>query len=287
MIRANAWSVVFIDPLYLCLLVGESDSDAANKLHRMGALLDQLCRACRELGCTPILLHHSVKSLGSSRNTEPLELTDVHGAGIAEFMRQWILISRREPHQDGGALDRVWLRVGGSAGHSALWALDVDQGQFNAAERRREHWRVAVMSAEQARLGRASRRDAARQDARDQDLERRLLDVLSRHPDGIGITNLVTEAGVGHDHNLARAALDRMIATGSVERFRERRQAGSAPRMLDLFRLPPDSTRIRSDPDAQSESAIEMPDSTEMGFDPEPPSERAIELDDHDSGCRP
>jgi hypothetical protein len=242
MIRQRQWKAVFIDPLYLAFLAGSTDPNAAMNLHKMGELLDRLCRACLELGCTPILIHHTTKHLTGRRgneNFEPLELTDVHGAGIAEYARQWILINRREPFEDGANVERVWLRVGGSAGHSGLWGVDVDQGVLQRQTMRRQHWRVSVLTATRARELAGQHRLEQRQEASTAeylDLERRLLEALRRYPDGRYMTGLKESANIPRNKNIVHV-LDHMINDGWVTRTNEVALVGATRRAIDVYRL--------------------------------------------------
>ena len=53
-------------------------------------------------------------------------------AGFQEWARQWLLIGRRQ-YQPGSGEHRLWLNVGGSAGHSALWARTSAKGCMTAS----------------------------------------------------------------------------------------------------------------------------------------------------------
>lgn len=119
-------TVCIIDPLYLCLLAGFSEQQvSASNFYQVGPLLLSVSQACLSVGCTPILTHHTPKHTG--RDCRPLELQDLAFAGISEFARQWLLISRREPFERG-IPHRLYLVAGGSVGHGGLWDLDIDEG---------------------------------------------------------------------------------------------------------------------------------------------------------------
>lgn len=123
-LRAGKFEVAIIDPLYLCLLSGQSEKNAGN-LYDMGPLLMTVANACLMAGCTPILAHHARKHMGSSG--EPLDLDDLAFAGIAEFARQWLLLSRRTPYNFDG-YHELWFTAGGSVGHGGRWGLDINDG---------------------------------------------------------------------------------------------------------------------------------------------------------------
>jgi hypothetical protein len=113
--------VLFIDPVYLAMPGGD-----AGNLFIQGELLSGVSALCQELGVTLILAHHTKR--GVVDPFQPPELEDIAWAGFSEFARQWLLIGRREKYEPGSGEHRLWMNVGGSAGHSALWAVDVSEG---------------------------------------------------------------------------------------------------------------------------------------------------------------
>ncbi len=139
-LREHGIKVAFIDPLYLCLLAGASGKSASN-LYEMGPLLHQAGRACLGAGATPIFIHHAVKSASNKEGS--LSLDDLAFAGIGEYARQWLLVSRRAAYAEGSGKHKLFLSVGGSAGHSGAWHVDIHEGVLNESFGGR-YWRVRV-----------------------------------------------------------------------------------------------------------------------------------------------
>jgi replicative DNA helicase len=131
-LRDEQIRVLVLDPLYLSLLDGSNKVSASN-LFEIGPHLRQIGRVCLDAGTTPLLVHHSTK--GASKRTEqdtPLDLDDLAFVGVGEFVRQWILLSRRERYRPGSGEHQLLMAVGGSAGHSGCWTVDVKEGVLNA-----------------------------------------------------------------------------------------------------------------------------------------------------------
>lgn len=126
--------VLFVDPAYLCL----AGSDA-NNMFIMGQQLANIANLCTKLGITLVVAHHSTKQAG--KENKPLELADMAWSGFGEFARQWLMLSRREPYVDGSGEHRLYLRAGGSAGHSNLLHLDISEGVYPV-----RHWNIHAES---------------------------------------------------------------------------------------------------------------------------------------------
>lgn len=136
--------VLILDPTYLMMMGLGND---AGNLFIVGSFLKSLGDLAHETGCTPLLCHHLKKSV--SQPYEPAELENMAWAGFQEFMRQWILLNRRVKYDpDVGGHHELWMSVGGSAGHSGLWGINVDEGSRQDDGGRR--WEVEVLTAAEA-----------------------------------------------------------------------------------------------------------------------------------------
>jgi hypothetical protein len=141
-IMADELEVVVIDPAYMCL----PGADAGN-LFAQGDLLRGMSKVCSDTGCMMVLAHHTRKTKVDPFS--PPELEDIAWAGFQEFARQWLLVGRREAYQPGTGDHRLWLSIGGSAGHTALWAADISEGTRETEGGR--FWQVEVKPATEAR----------------------------------------------------------------------------------------------------------------------------------------
>jgi alkylated DNA nucleotide flippase Atl1 len=76
-----------------------------------------------------------------------MQLADLTGAGFGPVVRQWALISYLEPYDPITGRCKIWLNVGGSAGHGGLHVVDIDEGVFQkGAELNGRRWAVSVQS---------------------------------------------------------------------------------------------------------------------------------------------
>jgi AAA domain/Toprim-like len=176
-IREHGLEAAIFDPLYLCLLAGNSEVKASS-MYDMGPLLAEVSSACLAAGATPILCHHNIK-----RPPDPFavpELEDLAFAGVAEFTRQWLLVGRRERYEPGTGKHQLWLNVGGSAGFSSCWSVDVDEGVLDDEFKGRK-WEVAVSSAADAvanRKSQAEKKREEKQEAKEKAEDAKVLNAL-------------------------------------------------------------------------------------------------------------
>lgn len=190
-LRANEIGVLFIDPAYLAM----PGADAGN-LMIQGQMLRGISDLCQRLHVTLVLSHHTKKRAGRD-SYDPLELQDIAWAGFGEWARQWWLLNRREKYEPGTGDHKLWLSVGGSAGHSGLRALDINEGILCGSRERL--WVVNVQTPEQARWA-ARQRQADRKEAAGQeklaDYKAAVHEVLKVNPQGMTKTRMMDEAGI-------------------------------------------------------------------------------------------
>jgi replicative DNA helicase len=139
-LREAQAEVVFLDPLYLCLL-GTGQTVSTYNLSEVGPILSRFADCCLEAGTTPVIVHHATKT--GSKRSGLLDLDDLAFVGIGEFARQWVLLNRREDYQMGSGEHSLTMAVGGSAGHSGAWQVDVCEGVLGKRLESRD-WKVDV-----------------------------------------------------------------------------------------------------------------------------------------------
>jgi hypothetical protein len=183
MIEAHDIEVLFVDPIYLSLMGESTRGLNAGSLFDIGPLLKSLTSECRANDVTLILLHHCRKNSPKDEFSMP-ELEELAMAGFAEFARQWLLLGRREEYHCDGE-HRLWMNVGGSAGHGGKWALDVSEGVPRGLIGRR--WEVALRPSQDAeqekRKAAENRRDLKKREQSDE-WKTRLLKALAKYPEG-------------------------------------------------------------------------------------------------------
>jgi hypothetical protein len=198
-IRHHGLKVAIVDPLYLSLLSPETASGASN-VFMMGSLLQGLTRLGQRTNCTMVLLHHFRKG-GQPDEENPASLEELAQSGCVEWARQWLLLQRRTPYQ-GDGVHSLWMRCGGSAGHSSLWGVNIDEGVIDPDTFSGRRWEATVNPAADARKEAErdrEQRKAAEQEKREGEQRDRLLKVLRAVPDGDTERALSKAAGMKPD----------------------------------------------------------------------------------------
>ncbi|EDL59788.1 hypothetical protein PM8797T_31408 [Gimesia maris DSM 8797] len=141
-LRWKKIQVVFIDPLYLCLCGGGKAVSPTN-LYQVGPILKRLTETCLKAGATPVLVHHTTKAAAKPSENASVSLYDLAFSGVGEFFRQWVLLNKREEFTHCDGFHQLGMSVGGSAGHSGKWNIDVREGVLDNDFRGRK-WDVSV-----------------------------------------------------------------------------------------------------------------------------------------------
>lgn len=198
--------VLIIDPAFLCM-----SGEGAENLFKQGATLRAFNEVCQRNGVTLIIAHHLKR--GVADPFRPPELEDIAWAGFQEWCRQWILVGRRERYEPGTGQHRLWLNVGGSVGHSALWALDIDEGKLPNRK-----WEVSVMHADEARNDVEERREEARSAAAVAKVEKakeKIIKALVKYPNG-ETAKVIREAAGLNGGQATRDAFAELAAAGDI-----------------------------------------------------------------------
>ena len=213
-IQETGCEVLFLDPVYLAM----PGADAGN-LFVQGTMLRRVSEICQEHSVCPILLHHLRKRGKGDHSFDPPELDDLSWSGFSEFARQWWLIGRREPYEPGTGEHKVWLSIGGSAGHSALWAVDIDEGVSGLPR----YWKVAF-----------STPDEALTEKKVGSIRQRLLDAAREFPEGETKTTILETAKLKSEL-ATRNVFDSLVAEGKLVTHKVRKNSAA----YDGFRLAP------------------------------------------------
>jgi len=226
--------VVILDPLYLALLAGNSDTQASN-FFQMGPLLADVAGVCLDAGATPILVHHNTKA--KSFNFEVPELEDLAFAGVQEFARQWMLLGRREKYEPGTGQHKLWLNVGGSAGFSGCWGVDVAEGVVDQSFGGRT-WNVQItaMSA-QLQADKSAKQQVKQQKSREgrcQDMDK-IRQVLSQQQEGETLNQIAVLAHLGKPK--AKRLIAEMVTSGEVMPVEIAKSAGRGQHTQDGYKL--------------------------------------------------
>lgn len=216
-ITGQSIDVAIVDPLYLALLDAETAGQASN-VFAMGAALQPVGEIGQATGCTMIVLHHFRKGGGADPD-EPASLEELSQSGVVEWARQWLLLARRTPYQSDGRHE-LWQRIGGSAGHAGLYAVDIEEGLIDPDTLDGRRWDVAVRSVADARAETrqaVESRKAEQASKRQQDDCRKMLEALRRSPSGDTMRALRGLAGLSGER--AADAVRALVGEGRAEQI--------------------------------------------------------------------
>lgn len=179
-LKKSGAEVAVFDPLYLSIENKQSSQE------ENGQQLSLLVKTIIEAGCLPIIVDHTKLSSDNVKQFQPLQLSDLSGAGKSNFFRQWLLLGRREkfePAVDGVQNHRLWLTVGGSAGHAGQWALDIEETNLSITERQYqlnlEAFAQVVGQQQDQREAERDQKKAKRADAQEQRMQRKADELIT------------------------------------------------------------------------------------------------------------
>lgn len=192
----------------------------AGSIMAQGELLRNVNEVCQPRGVSLVICHHTKRHTGRDPY-EPLELQDLSWAGYAEFARQWWLVNRREAYEPGTGEHRLWLSIGGSAGHSSLWAVDVSEGTISEPGGRR--WELGLTDSAGARDAERERKQKAKKQGNAEQLEadcKAICEALAALPEQVGTKTDIRDAsglnGKRFDPSLAQLIRDKRLVTTTV-----------------------------------------------------------------------
>ena len=249
-VQQHVLDVLCIDPAYLCMPLG----DSANNLFAVGRMLADLSKVTDETGVTIVLATHTTKSSSSkARGIDQFaapELENIAWSGFQEWARQWLLLGRRELYDpDRVGHHKLWLAGGGSAGHSGLWGVTIDEG--SQQDLRGRHWHVRVASAravctEQQTVRSTARENAkrAQEQARRDEHQIKAIQAYRLFPEGETKTQLSDAAQLNRTNFETINA--QLIQQGLVEECNVKKNRKNLPG----FRLRVTTGTTRTDPDS-------------------------------------
>lgn len=187
--------VLAVDPAYLCF----GGSEHGNIVEQ-GKKFKIINEACKRAGVQLILAHHFTKSAG--RDYKPPQLSDLAQSGFDAYARSWILLKRRSPYKKDGH-HSIWFDVGGSAGHSDLFHLDIDEGKYTDPEGR--IWDVEIVHPESRHAEQVTQYEE----------EREAIEALLAGTEGLSV-NAIAE-GTETSRRRLEAILAAMVSDGTVK----------------------------------------------------------------------
>ena len=197
-LKEHAPDVVILDPIYLAL--GPDDGGRPVDTHRLtvvGDVVARVGRLCLKAGATPVLAHHMAKSAQLRRavEREPMQLSDLNGAGFGPVAGSWLLVNYLQPYDPNTGRCTLWLNAGGRAGHGGLYTVRIDEGTFAEGQPLNgRHWEVevrggqeAIRTAQEVKAAEQETRKAAQgkaQEAADEQLMLEIRGWLVQKPEG-------------------------------------------------------------------------------------------------------
>lgn len=179
--RDKGVGIMFIDPLYRSLRVG----DAASNVYAMGAQLDLIAERIHAAGITVVLLHHFRKQ-GKNYGEQP-ELEDLSQSGVAEFGRQFLLLKRTAAYQWDGK-HSLYFNYGGSAGHQGMRMLDV----YTGTKKLGLAWHTTLRTVDDWKATQKEQKEVDKGDKMET-LKARIFSIIEMHP-GVKVSEIREKA---------------------------------------------------------------------------------------------
>lgn len=172
-------------------------------------------------------------------------------AGIGQFMRQWMLTSRRERYDAESGMHPLYFHYGGSAGHSGELHIDIETGVVDEDFRGRR-WRVNVSTPGESRVAR-DQQVKADKERKEEEKIRAQNDVAARKVrlDAEAIEEFLARLGKATETKMreimspqrVKVALGLLMDEKRIRKTETKVGAGSGKKGNDAFELmPPDSS---------------------------------------------
>lgn len=202
--------VLAIDPAYLALFDVRTTVQASNLL-QMGPLLRRLTMIRERTGVTLILAHHTRKRDRNKNGFAKTTREDLSQSGFSQWMRQWILTSRRQEFCHNGHHE-IHLEFGGSAGQGGEYVWHVDEGKQDDGQNQvLTDWQSTLTSATEFKLRQKTEEAARAESAKDETLERHMNQVrlvLQDHNNAELSKTAISDASKLNPRNTGRALFE-------------------------------------------------------------------------------
>lgn len=238
-VRMGEFDVVAIDPAYLSLPMDAGE--AANQF-AVGQLLQKLTTLQAETGALPVLAAHFRKW---NQPGDMPELSDIAGAGFAQWARQWFLLNREEKFDpDNPGVHKLLASWGGSAGHCGGLVIHIDEGRREDGR----SWNVQLLNQSQRQADIADEKEQRRREKQDRTRENnrcRIVQTLKKYPKGKLKTDIRNATGISPQaFNPIWAEMEQAGELAAVQIQRGKYKSGD-PKFVEGWRLIPREDRIK------------------------------------------
>jgi len=260
-INGEGFDAMLIDPAYLTLFDEGSKVQAGN-LFEMGPLLRRITHVRKETGATFTMAHHTRKAQNRTDYWTYRKTTrdDLSQAGFSQWMRQWILPSRKAAYSHDGK-HTIHLEMGGSSGHGGEYVLQVDEGKRDNGENQiLTDWQTIVTPAREFDDAAKAAQEKNGESRKDETLERnvqKILKAMQVHAAGSSLAKTNVAGAAKVSNSIATTALFELLSRGQVERD------GTKWKLVSTESDKPDNTN--------GQLSCPVPDQTENRTGQQPP----------------